>query len=145
MACQGTHTHAHTVSTYSRHTVTNEHYCKHVDTLTHTHKATHTPLSPSLTPSIFLCLSPPEDYTAGYLTLLLQKNVAWRSSTLRENTTIHLPPSCCSLVAPSLSLFYFLFVSLHFSSSHVFSGVMQIEDHNGKPYPFCCVLTYSVT
>lgn len=136
--CVCSHTHI-SLSTYSRHTVTNEHYWKHMDSRTHSN--THTPPPPSLTPSIFLCLSPPEDYSVGYLTPPLHKNVAWRSSTLNNNTTIHLPPSFCSLVAFSL----FLFVSPHFSLSHVFSGATQMQHHNGKPNPLCLVSADCVT
>lgn len=98
------------------------------------------PPPPSLTPPIFLCLSPPEDYTAGYLTPPLQKNVAWKSFTISENTTIHLPASLCSLVAPTLFLFHLLFVSPHFFPSQVNSGAPQMEQRGRKPYPFVLCL-----
>lgn len=147
MACQlvHAHTHAHThIHTLYRHTVGTRWQMSIIAsmrTLTRAQPHSHTsPPPPSLTPSVSLCLSPPEDYTAGYLTPLLQKNVAWKSFTLSENTTIHLPPSPCSLVAPSLFLFHLLFVSPHFFPSQVFSGALQMEHRSRKPYPFVLCL-----
>lgn len=69
-----------------------------------------------------------------------KKKVAWKSSTLSENTTIHLPPSLRSLVTPALFPFHLLFVSPHFSPSQVFSGAAQMERCSGEPYPFVLCL-----
>lgn len=126
------HTHAHTVSTYSRHTVTNEHYCKHVDshacttTLVHISSISilHTlHLSVSVTTSGLYSGIP---YTAVTKKCSLEKLYPKRK---------HNHSSFCSLVAPSLFLFYLLFVSPHFFPSQVFSGALQMECYSGKPYP----------
>lgn len=147
MACQimhtHTYTHAHTVSTYSRHTVTNEHYCKHVDSHARTTTLAHV-ASTSIPHSLHLSASvTTRGLYSGipYTAVAKKKKVAWKSFTLSENTTIHLPPSLRSLVAPSLFLFHLLFVSPHFFPSQVFSGAPL----RWKTLSFCFLLTYSVT
>lgn len=71
---------------------------------------------------IFPYLSPPQDYTAGSLTLSLQK---------KAKTQVFNPPLLLRLSAPSLLphslLNHLLFVAAHSSHLRFFSGVPQTE------------------
>lgn len=112
------HGEAQYIDTYSRKTVINEHVELCMVEL-HTR-------------SVVLHLSPPEDYAARYLTPLLQKNVAWKSS--KQKTVIHLSPALSieSLVGLPIALVQ---LSLHVSA-FVMSSLV-----NGVPL-LCVVVTY---
>lgn len=99
----------------------------------------HLHLHPSLPPSFCVCHHQ-RIIQRDTLHHRCKKNVAWKSFTISENTTIHLPPSLCSLIAPTLFLFHLLFVSPHFFPSQVFSGAPQMEQCGRKPYPFVLCL-----
>ncbi len=114
-------------------------------TLTHMQPHSHTsPPPPSLTPSIFLRLSPPEDYAAGYLTPLLQKKKCSLEKLHSKRKHNHSSPSVSLLPRCSLALSFppsFCFSTLFPISGFLRRWSAAVENS----ILFCFVLTYSVT
>lgn len=112
MACQTLHAHTHalTASTYSRHAVTNEHYCKHVASHAHTSTLTHIAFT-SIPHSLHLSVSVTTGglysgipYTAVAKKCSLEKLYSKRkhnhsspsiSLLPRRSLTLSFPPSLC--------------------------------------------------
>ncbi len=146
MACQVMHARTHT------HTLTNT-WTHYIDVqkarrdkwpfcLMRTQPQSHTSPPPSIPHSLHLFASVTTRglYSRIPYTAVANKKRAWKSITLSENTTIHLPPSCCSRVAPLLFLFH-LSLFLHtFSRLRFISGAPQMDQCSIKSCPFVLCL-----
>lgn len=103
------------------------------------------PPPPSLTPPIFLCLSPPEDYTAGYLTPPLQKKCSLEKLYYKRK---HNHSSPCISLLPHCSHTLSFPPSLCFSTLFPISGELGSAADGAarqKTLSFCVVPTYSIT